>query len=61
MKKSQKRLLSVLFHLAVLGCMVLAYDAGKALAVKAGWIKGPAKQGQQDEEKPGTDEQDGRR
>jgi hypothetical protein len=43
MKKSQKQLLSVLFHLAVLGCMVLAYDAGKALAVKIGWIEGSEK------------------
>lgn len=43
MKKSQKQLLSVLFHLAVLGCMVLAYDAGKALAVKLGWIESPEK------------------
>lgn len=40
MKKSQKQVLSVLFHLAVLGCMVLTYDAGKAIAKKIGWIKG---------------------
>ena len=39
MKKSQKQLLSVLFHLAVLGCMVMAYDAGKGMAIKFGWIK----------------------
>lgn len=43
MKKPQKQLLSVLFHLAVLGCMVLAYDACKALAVKLGWIESPEK------------------
>jgi hypothetical protein len=39
MKKPQKQLLSVLFHLAVLGCMVMTYDAGKAIAKKLGWIK----------------------
>ncbi|MDE0836102.1 MAG: hypothetical protein OSA84_07105 [Akkermansiaceae bacterium] len=39
MKKSPKQLLSVLFHLAVLGCMVMAYDAGKGMAIKLGWIK----------------------
>ncbi len=40
MKKPQKQLLSVLFHGVVLGCMVLTYDAGKAIAVSFGWIKG---------------------
>ena len=40
MKKPQKQLLSVLFHLAVLGSMVLAYDAGKAIAQKIGLIGG---------------------
>lgn len=39
MTKSQKQLLSVLFHLAVLGSMLLAYDAGKGFAEKLGWIK----------------------
>ena len=34
MKKSQKQLLSVLFHLAVLACMVVVYDAGKLLVDK---------------------------
>lgn len=43
MSKSQKQLLSVLFHLAVLVCMVMTYDAGKALAQKLGWIKDPGK------------------
>jgi hypothetical protein len=43
MKKSQKQLLSVLFHMAVLGCMVLAYDTGKAIAQRFGWIEGPGK------------------
>jgi hypothetical protein len=43
MNKSQKQLLSVLFHLAVLGGMVMAYDAGKSLAQKFGWIKDPGK------------------
>lgn len=43
MSKSQKQLLSVLFHLAVLICMVMTYDAGKALAQKLGWIKDPGK------------------
>jgi hypothetical protein len=38
MKKSQKQLLSFLFHLAVLSCMVMAYDAAKALAQNMGWI-----------------------
>lgn len=31
MKKSQKQLLSVLFHLAVLGCMVMLFDLVKPL------------------------------
>ncbi|QTN34085.1 hypothetical protein HZ994_17755 [Akkermansiaceae bacterium] len=39
MKKPQKQLLSVMFHLAVLCGMVVTYDAGKALAQKLGWIK----------------------
>lgn len=34
MKKSQKQILSVLFHLAVLACMVVVYDAGKLLIGK---------------------------
>lgn len=38
MKKSQKQLLSVLFHLSVLGCMVIVFDAGKALLVKMNLI-----------------------
>lgn len=39
MKKSHKKLLSILFHLAVLGCMVVAYDAGRVIAKKFGWIE----------------------
>ncbi len=39
LNKSTKQILSVLFHLAVLGCMVLIYDAGKAMAVKLGIIE----------------------
>jgi len=34
MKKSQKQLLSVLFHLAVLGCMVMLFDLVKPLIDK---------------------------
>lgn len=34
MKKSQTQILSVLFHLAVLACMVVVYDAGKLLIGK---------------------------
>lgn len=43
MKKSQKQLLSVGFHLAVLGSMVLAYDAGKVIAQKFGLMGGQKK------------------
>lgn len=43
MNKPQKQLLSVLFHLAVLGSMVLAYDTGKAFAQKIGLIGGKEK------------------
>lgn len=39
LSRSSKQLLSVLFHLAVLVCMVFAYDKGKELAVKQGWIE----------------------
>jgi hypothetical protein len=39
MKKSQKQLLSFLFHIVVLVCMVVTYDAGKGLAQKLGWIE----------------------
>ena len=62
MKKSQKQLLSFLFHIFVLACMVLAYDAGKGLAQKLGWIeseKKPAESTEIDlmaqEEKLGTE------
>jgi hypothetical protein len=34
MKKSQKQFLSVLFHLAVLACMVAVYDAGQLVVGK---------------------------
>ena len=43
MKRSTSRFLSVLFHLVVLVCMVLLYDAGKGLATKLGFIEGAAK------------------
>ncbi len=39
LNKSTKQILSFLFHLAVLGGMVLLYDAGKAVAVKLGFIE----------------------
>lgn len=39
--KSGKQFLSVLFHLAVLGGMVLTYDLTKGLAEKLGWLEGP--------------------
>lgn len=37
---SSKKFLSILFHLAVLGGMVVTYDLSKGLAAKLGWIKG---------------------
>ena len=43
MSKSVKQILSVLFYLAVLGCIVLLYDAGKLVAKKLGWIEVPEK------------------
>ncbi|MGJ8644568.1 MAG: hypothetical protein ACSHX9_14250 [Luteolibacter sp.] len=36
--KSGKQILSVLFHLAVLGGMVVTYDLGMGLARKLGWL-----------------------
>ncbi len=39
MSKSAKQVLSVLFHLVVLGCMVLLYDAGTIIAKKVGWME----------------------
>lgn len=38
--KSGKQFLSVLFHLAVLGGMVMTYDLSRGLAAKLGWIDG---------------------
>lgn len=43
MKKPQKQALSFLFHIVVLACMVMAYDAGKLTAQKFGWIDSPKK------------------
>ncbi|MFK7852094.1 MAG: hypothetical protein AB8D78_14050 [Akkermansiaceae bacterium] len=40
MKKSTTQFLSVLFHLFVLICMVLVYDAGKLVATNLGFIEG---------------------
>jgi len=45
LNKSTKQILSVLFHLAVLGCMVLIYDVGTLLAKKIGWMGGSEKTG----------------
>lgn len=42
--KGTKQFLSVLFHLLVLTCMVLLYDAGKVLAVKLGFLEGVRKE-----------------
>ncbi|MBC7980967.1 MAG: hypothetical protein H7Y36_10435 [Armatimonadetes bacterium] len=39
MSKSAKQILSVLFHLGVLGGMVLGYDAFRGLATKLGFLK----------------------
>lgn len=44
MGKSGKQFLSVLFHLAVLGGMVVTYDLCKGLAGKLGWINGSSTQ-----------------
>lgn len=46
LNKSTKQILSVLFHLAVLGCMVLLYNAGVLIGKSLGWIEVPEKVGE---------------
>ncbi len=46
LNKSTKQILSVLFHLFVLVCMVLLYDAGVLVGKKLGWIEVPKKVGE---------------
>ena len=46
LNKSTKQILSVLFHLVVLVCMVLLYDTGVLVGKKLGWIEVPKKEGE---------------
>ena len=56
MKKSNKKFLSILFHLIVLAGMVMTYDAIHALGVSQGWIqaKEPKKESPPDESETGS-------